>query len=256
TVITREYDFPTYKQFAHIEHFRARQSFELNFNLNGHWWRHHFGEQLHEDEPIWWKQPKEWLRTVLTSPGLLAQTEVIIFDLLKPLRQLQVEKPVQFVRPGVSGLDLESTCESCAQANEFANTEFIEDLVKSLCKGLGRLDGERLSGREETWKKFKAMPRVPELGGRMTLQAENILDRVHHELSRKFSPFKDLDEFDAANDTGSDYSGIEPDWTEWYFERIAAVREKDLWKQWDEHMRPNDLKNKMKLRSGFTNEDC
>lgn len=116
TTIIDELEFPTYKDFTHFEHFMALRHFELDFNLYESWWNLEFQKPRITNNNAWWRQPKEWLRTVcdllaannhieklsvrlpcfcsLETAELVAQAEVAVTDLLEPLKRLRVRDPV------------------------------------------------------------------------------------------------------------------------------------------------------------------
>ena len=119
TDILNEDDFPTCKDFTHIEHFKALRHFQLDLNFYRRWWNSEFQKPRSENDIAWWRQPKEWLRTVcdllaannhieklsvrlpslcsLETAELVAQAEVAMTDLLEPLKQIRVRNSVRFI---------------------------------------------------------------------------------------------------------------------------------------------------------------
>ncbi|KAL8682416.1 MAG: hypothetical protein Q9186_001537 [Xanthomendoza sp. 1 TL-2023] len=81
------------------------------------------------------------------KPGLVSQAQSRTVDLLRPLKRLSVVKPVQLM--ALSGLDSQMDLAICNRP---------ECLHFAHCVGteLGQLRGEKLSYREETWKRIKA----------------------------------------------------------------------------------------------------
>lgn len=98
-----------------------------------------------------------------------------------------------------------------------------EQLVKFLEKSLSRLNGEKLSPQEQTWKSIKAVPRIPEEGGgKMTLEHESLLWSLHEAL-----PYM---RYGPGGEEGPN------------FDDKAEGVEEDLWRQWNEHLRTNQKK--------------
>ncbi|KAL8717747.1 MAG: hypothetical protein Q9225_005044 [Loekoesia sp. 1 TL-2023] len=204
TVVSKFYEYPSYKSFAHIQHFRRMQNFELNLDFSPELWSPLFKEELDPEGISWWSRHKEWLRTIcdvlmmndsiqhlivrlpcfcsLTTTDLVSQAEVIMLDLLAPLRRLRVTNVVRFDRPHyVTSLETDD-CKMHHHARGFhvCNEGLGKNLVEVLQGKLGRLDGEGLDHREGTWKMIKAMDRAsPEPGNLASRDIEDRLDAVH-----------------------------------------------------------------------------
>ncbi|KAL8885691.1 MAG: hypothetical protein Q9215_006487 [Flavoplaca cf. flavocitrina] len=253
TDILDEEEFPTYKDFAHIEHFKALRHFQLDFNWYDRWWNSEFQKPRSENDIGWWRQPKEWLRTVrdllaansrieklsvrlpcfcsLETAELVAQAEIAMTDLLEPLKQLRVRDSVHFIWQRTPDDESQTLSPGAnkMKASHHCTTGMGEDMVQFLEKSLSRLNGEELSPQEQTWKNIKAVPRIPdEDGGKITLEHSSLLWSLHEEL-----PYM---HYGLGGEE-------EPN-----FDDQAEGVEEDLWKQWNEHLR---LKKKKSMPGSF-----
>ncbi|KAL8672039.1 MAG: hypothetical protein Q9168_003491 [Polycauliona sp. 1 TL-2023] len=247
TVMNRKYTFPTFRDFAQVAHFKVLPNFQLDLNFHHRWWRRMFRKSLVEDAIVWWTQPKEWLRTVcdilatndsieklsvrlpcfcsLTSPERLMRAEIIMTDLLRPLERLRVNSPVQFIWHRMQDSDINHWNGSTQESQPCTKSSLGENLVKTLQKHLGRLDGKKLTPQEETWKNIKAIPRVREcLGGLMTKKHEHALRNLHDAISR----MPPIGLHGSENKLDKDDEGSK-------FDAMAIGVEEKFWSRWEKH---------------------
>ncbi|KAL8857705.1 MAG: hypothetical protein Q9178_005740 [Gyalolechia marmorata] len=198
------HEYPSYKEFTCVRGFLPLRNFELNLNFDSRWWCRGFDRQTKLSDWPWWKQPKEWLRTIcdilatndtieklsvrlpclctLITPGHIARAEIVMLDLLAPLRQLRVVEPVQFVWQRCQWDNYKNG--TCTHQGHCCTAGLGEGLLKTLQTKFVRLTGEELSHHEEIWKNLKALPRAPAgWGGRLDRFNGGTLDDVHKLLS-------------------------------------------------------------------------
>ncbi|KAL8921640.1 MAG: hypothetical protein Q9172_003888 [Xanthocarpia lactea] len=175
-------EYPSYKELTRVRGFLPLRNFELNLNFDSRWWGDAFDLQIPLSQWPWWQEPKEWLRTIcdilatndtieklsvrlpclctLITPGHIARAEIVMLDVLAPLRQLRVVEPVQFVWQRCQWDNYENG--TCTHQGHCCTAGLGEGLLKILQTTFVRLTGEELSHHEEIWKNLKALPRVPE----------------------------------------------------------------------------------------------
>ncbi|KAL8995830.1 MAG: hypothetical protein Q9169_004520 [Polycauliona sp. 2 TL-2023] len=255
-LITREYEYPTSRDLAHIKHCKALPNFALDFNFHDAWWKHEFQRSVRKDDIVWWAQPKEWLRTVcdslvtnhsieemsvqlpcfcsLTTPELVSQARIVMLDLLEPLKQLRVSQPVQFIWNQKKDGDVDAPNCSTPGGHRCNQENLGKDIVDTLQKCLGQLNGEKVSRQEQSWKWVKAIPRVPARSGERTTKArERLLWHLHDYLDDI-----SLVAFNALKTT------LDVDLEKAGFDSMAENVEKELWDMWNQH-----VQQKTQLRS-------
>ncbi|KAL8905869.1 MAG: hypothetical protein Q9171_006498 [Xanthocarpia ochracea] len=197
-------EYPSYKGFTYVRGFFPLQNFELNLNFLSRWWCEGFEGQWYLNDWLWWTQLRESLRTIcdilatrdtieklsvrlpclctLMTPGLVAEAEAVMLDILAPLRQLRVVEPVQFVWQRCQYGNYKKG--TCTHQGHSCTPGLGESVLKTLQTEFVRLTGEELSHHEEIWKNVKALPRAPPgWGGRLETSNYHTLDSIHAKIS-------------------------------------------------------------------------
>lgn len=216
------WEFPTYKSFLYIQHFREMRTFELNLDFDEIWWSDWFEEKLDPEEHIWWARPKEWLRTTcdllaannnirqltvrlpclcaLETPELVSQAEKIMLNLLSPLQRVCTANPLRFLwQHKHQSIDHEMPSQQLQSS--FGEQCMAEDLVKKLQEKLGQLTGEGLNHPEGTWKRIKTMRRTRPSDDFDTSSISTIGDRLEklHKRLEEWERSATLDASDHHN---------------------------------------------------------
>ncbi|KAL8830875.1 MAG: hypothetical protein Q9170_005533 [Blastenia crenularia] len=197
-----DYRYRNCKGLTHIQHFVRMHNFKLDFNFGPRWWARDLRKQLYPNSEIWWAGPKEHLRAIcdnlmansgihrltvrvpclcsLKTANLASQAEIILLDLLSPLRRLRVFDTVQFDwKHDLSGSRLED--HGLVDERSHVCTHGLgETVMEVLRTKLGRLDGEELDHREKTWRAIKARKRAKsDLKNPASLKVSEALSDVH-----------------------------------------------------------------------------
>ena len=164
-------EYPSYKQFTSVRGFLPLRNFELNLYFDSRWWCRGFDGQTRLSDWPWWKQPKEWLRTIcdilatndtieklsvrlpclctLITPHHVLQAEIVMLDLLAPLRQLRVVEPVQFVWQRCEFENFKKG--TCTHQGHCCTAGIGEDILKTLQTKFVRLTIEFFKSKCAPW---------------------------------------------------------------------------------------------------------
>ncbi|KAL8727221.1 MAG: hypothetical protein Q9166_006185 [cf. Caloplaca sp. 2 TL-2023] len=132
-------------------------------------------------------------------------------DYLAPLRRLRVAKPVTFVP--AHGKDPQNETDLC-------NKPACLQLAHQIQLSIGRLEGEALSHREETWKKLKKMKRPHGQWSQTMQRYDSLLKSFWGQLEEE-----DYEDFDSV--AKRTMIAMEHEYNTWEMEKAMKESEKE-----------------------------